>query len=74
MTHLGLDAAGKRLLFSLEKYIREFGISRYTLLYLKWITNKVLLYSTGKSSKLKVMRQPRWKGGLGENGYILMYS
>ena len=25
---------------------REFGVNRYTLLYLKWITNKALLYST----------------------------
>ena len=24
----------------------EFGMDRYTLLYLKWITNKDLLYST----------------------------
>ena len=24
----------------------EFGVNRYTLLYLKWITNKALLYST----------------------------
>ena len=30
---------------------REFGIDRYTLLYLKWITNKVLLYSTGNSAQ-----------------------
>ena len=29
---------------------REFGMDMYTLLYLKWITNKVLLYSTGNSS------------------------
>ena len=26
---------------------REFGISRYRLLYIGWINNKVLLYSTG---------------------------
>ena len=26
---------------------REFGIKRYTLLYIKWIINKDLLYSTG---------------------------
>ena len=25
---------------------REFGMDMYTLLYLKWITNKALLYST----------------------------
>ena len=28
---------------------RVFGIDMYTLLYLKWITNKDLLYSTGNS-------------------------
>ena len=28
----------------------EFGIDMYTLLYLKWITNKNLLYSTGNSA------------------------
>ena len=32
-----------------EGIVREFGMDMYTLLYLKWITNKVLLYSTGKS-------------------------
>ena len=31
---------------------REFGIDMYTLLYLKWITNKDLLYSTGNCSIL----------------------
>lgn len=30
---------------------REFGIHRHTLLYLKQITNMVLLYSTGKSAQ-----------------------
>ena len=25
----------------------EFGVSRYKLLYIEWIKNKVLLYSTG---------------------------
>ena len=29
--------------------VREFGINIYTLLYLKWITNKDLPYSTGNS-------------------------
>ena len=33
---------------------REFGIHMYTLLYLKWITNKDLLYSTGNSAKCYV--------------------
>ena len=32
----------------------EFGIDMYTLLYLKWITNKDLLYSTGHSAQYYV--------------------
>ena len=31
--------------------VRELGIGMYTLLYLKWITNKDLLYSTGNPSQ-----------------------
>ena len=27
--------------------VREFGISRCELLYIKWLNNEVLLYSTG---------------------------
>ena len=34
-----------------EGIVREFGIGMYTLLYLKWITNKDLLYNTGNSSQ-----------------------
>ena len=30
---------------------REFGIDMHTLLYLNWITNKDLLYSTGNSAQ-----------------------
>ena len=37
-----------------EEIVREFGIHMYTLLYLKWITNKDLLYSTGNSAKCYV--------------------
>ena len=40
---------------------------RHTLLYLKWITNKALLYSTG--DVFNVMWQPRWEGSLEENRY-----
>jgi len=29
----------------------EFGMDMYMLLYLKWIINKDLLYSTGKSTQ-----------------------
>ena len=33
---------------------REFGMGMYTLLYLKWITNKDLLYSTWNSAQCYV--------------------
>ena len=33
-----------------EGIVREFGINMYTLLYLKCITNKYLLYSTNHFS------------------------
>ena len=42
--------------------VREFGMDMHTQLYLKWITNKDLLYST--------WNQPGWEGRLGENGYM----
>ena len=49
--------------------VREFGLDLYTVLYLKWITNKDLLYSTG------TLRNARWQLGweqhLEENGYML---
>ena len=35
-------------------FIREFGTERYTLLYLKWITNKDPPYSTGSSAQCHV--------------------
>ena len=31
--------------------VREFGMDMYTLLYLKWIINMDLLYSTGNSAQ-----------------------
>ena len=34
--------------------VREYGIDMYTLLYLKWIMNKDLLYSTGNSAQCYV--------------------
>ena len=37
-----------------EGIIREFGMDVYTLLYLKWITNKDLLYSTWNSTQCTV--------------------
>ena len=43
-----------------EGTVREFGINMYTLLYLKWITNKDLLYSTGNSAQCY---GAAWMGG-----------
>ena len=43
-----------------EGIVREFGIDMYTMLYIKWITNKDLLYSTGKSAQCYVAA---WMGG-----------
>ena len=34
-----------------EVIIKKFWMDRYTLLYLKWITNKVLRHSTGNSAQ-----------------------
>ena len=39
---------------------REFGMDMYTLLYLKWIINKNLLYSTWSSAQYYVVV---WMGG-----------
>ena len=46
---------------------RGFGMAMYTL-YLKWITNKGLLYTHG--TLLNVIQQPEWEGNLGESGYV----
>ena len=48
--------------------VREFVTGIYTLLHLKWITNKDLLYNQG--TLLKVMWQPGWEGSIGWNGYM----
>ena len=52
--------------------VKEFGVIMYTLLYLKWITNKDLLYSTGKSAQCH-MAACRGRG-FGENGYLCMFG
>ena len=52
--------------------VREFGMDMYTLLYLKWITNKDLLCSTGNSVQCYVTV---WMGKeFGENGYLYLYG
>ena len=48
-----------------EGIVMEFGIDMYTLLYIKWITNKESLRTL-----LNVMWQPGWEGSL---GYTCVY-
>ena len=43
----------------------------YTLLYLKWTTNKVLLYSTGNSAQCFVAA---WMGGEFGGEWIHVYA
>ena len=51
---------------------QEFGINIYTLLDIKQITNKGLLYSTGKSTQYSVTT---YMGKESEkNGYMYMYN
>ena len=53
-----------------EGIVRVFGKVIYTLLHLKWITNKDLLYSTSAQCYVSA-----WMGGgLGENEYMCMYG
>ena len=55
-----------------EGIVKDFGKVMYTLLYLKWITNKNLLCSTWNSAQCYVAA---WMGGgLGENGYTHMHG
>ena len=49
----------------------KIGIDVYTLLYMKQITNKNLLYSTGDSAQYSVM--PIWEKNLKKSGYINIY-
>ena len=51
--------------------VTEFGMEMYTLLYLKWITNRTAVL---QGTLLNVMRQPGWEGRLGENGYMYVYD
>ena len=47
-----------------EGIVREFGMNMYALLYLKWITNKDLLFSTGNSAQgyVAAWMGPEFKG------------
>ena len=43
-----------------KEIVRDFGVNMYTLSYLKQITSRVLLYSTGNSAQCYVAA---WMGG-----------
>ena len=53
-----------------KEVVMEFGMDMYTLPYLKWVSNKFLLYSTGNSQCYVAA----WMGGMntwiGENEYM----
>ena len=53
-----------------EGILREFGMGRYVLLYLKWITTTELLYNTGNSAQCYVAA---WIGGEFEAEWIHVY-
>ena len=53
-----------------EGIVRDFGKVMYTLLYLKWITNKRLSYSTWDSAQCYV---PVWMGMRFEGEWIHVY-
>ena len=52
-----------------ERIVRELGMDAYTLLYLKWITNKELLYSIWNSAQSYVAA---WMGGEFRREWILL--
>ena len=53
-----------------EETVREYGIDMYTLLYLKRITNKDLLYSSENSAQCYVAA---WIGGEFGGEWIHVY-
>ena len=55
-----------------EVIVKDFGKVMYTLLYLKWITNKDVLYHTWNSAQF--VWQPGREGSLGEKGYMYMHG
>ena len=50
-----------------KQIVRKFGMDMNTLTYLKWITNKVLLYRTRNSDQCYVAA---WVGGVFEGEWI----
>ena len=53
-----------------ERLVREFGLDTYTLLSLKWIISKDLLYSTGNSAQYYVAA---WMGREFGGEWIYLY-
>ena len=53
-----------------ESIIKEFVMGLYTLLYLKWIVNKDLLYSTCNSAQCYLAA---WMGGQFRREWISVY-
>ena len=53
-----------------DEIVREFGINMHILLYLKWVTNKNLLYNTGNSAQLCDSLDEGWGRDLEENEYM----
>lgn len=49
-------------------------MDRSTMLYIKWIINKDQLVQRRGGTLLNVMRQPGWKGSLGKNRYMCVYT
>ena len=54
-----------------EGIVREFGIDMYTLLYLTWITNKDILYSTENAAQRYVAA---WMGGDFGGGWVPVHE
>ena len=54
-----------------ERIVREFGVDMFTLPYLKWITNKDLLYSIRNSPQCYVAA---WMGGESGREWIHVYA
>ena len=66
------DSQKKLMVARGEGIVTDFGKVMCTLLYLKWMTNKDLLYSTWNSAQCHVAA---WMGaGLGENEYMYIYG
>ena len=52
--------------------VRDFGKVMNTLINFKWITTKT--YCVAHGTQFSDIRQPRWDGSPGENGYMYMYG